>query len=200
MKIPRRQMTSVLRLLAAMMLAGAPGADADVVTDANTKAADIASRTPATPIAVRAMAIVQVLVFEAVNAITKRHPSTRARISAAPGASVDAAIAAATRSALSKLMPTQQAAIDADYQAVLAALPDGPTKTTGVAVGEQAAAAILALRLDDGGVVPDTYRPSATAGIYVPSASRGSPLGRTHTLGDGPWRRLPAGTPAEPGQ
>ena len=49
-------------------------AQADVVTDANAKAAEIASRHPATPISVRMMAIVQVSVFEAVNAITGRYP------------------------------------------------------------------------------------------------------------------------------
>ena len=62
------------------------------------------------------MAIVQVSVFEAVNAITGRYPASRGlKIMAAPGASVDAAVAAATRTALLKLMPGQQAAIDADY-------------------------------------------------------------------------------------
>ena len=65
------------------------------------------------------MAIVQVSVFEAANAITGRYPASRVKVAAAPGASVDAAVAAATRTALLKLMPGQQAAIDADYQAAL---------------------------------------------------------------------------------
>jgi len=155
--------------LAAVMLALAPSAHADVVTDANAKAADIASRNPATPIAVRTMAIVQVSVFEAVNSITGRYLPYRARIAAAPGASVEAAVAAATRGALLKLMPAQQAAIDADYQAALGPLPDGPAKAAGIAVGEQAATAVLAARADDGMVVPDTYRPHTTAGVYVPT-------------------------------
>ena len=54
------------------------------------------------------MAIVQVSVFEAVNAISGRYPSSRTKITAAPGASVEAAVAAATRTALSKLMPTSR--------------------------------------------------------------------------------------------
>src|ERR687891_233758 len=95
-------------LLAALILAGAPVAGADVVTDANAKAAEIASRHPATPISVRMMAIVQVSVFEAVNAITGRYLASRVKIAAAPGASVDAAVAAATRTALLKLMSAQQ--------------------------------------------------------------------------------------------
>jgi hypothetical protein len=155
--------------LAALVLAGAPAAGADVVTDANAKAAEIASRHPATPISVRMMAIVQVSVFEAVNVITGRYPASRVKIAAAPGASVDAAVAAATRTALLKLMPAQQAAIDADYQAALKLLPDGRAKTGGIAVGDQAAAAVLAACADDGAMAPHTYRPHTTPGVYVPT-------------------------------
>jgi len=159
----------VLLVLLAVMLAAAPGAQADVVTDANAKAAEVASRNPATPVAVRTMAIVQASVFEAVNALTGRYPPLRAKITATPGASVEAAVAAASRAALSKLMPAQQAAIDADYQAALGSLPDGPAKAAGIAVGEQAAAAILAWRADDGTGLPDMYRPHTTPGVYVPT-------------------------------
>jgi len=158
-----------LWLVAALLLAGAPRARADVVTDANAKAADIAAKLPSTPIAVRMMAIVQVSVFEAVNAITGRYPAFRVQMTPAPGASVEAAVAAATRTALLKLMPAQQAAIDADYQAFLGPLPDGPAKTNGIAVGEQAATAVLASCANDGNVAPDTYRPHAIAGVYVPT-------------------------------
>jgi hypothetical protein len=158
-----------LLVLVVMLAAGAPCAMADVVTEANAKAADIASRHPGTPPAVRIMAIVQASVFESVNAITGRYAPLRAKIAAAPGASVESAVAAATRASLSKLMPTQQAAIDADYQAALRPLPDGPAKTDGIAVGEQAAASILAWRADDGVALPDTYRPAAPAGVYVPT-------------------------------
>ena len=162
-------MKTRIAILAAVILLGAPSAHADVVTDANAKAADIASKHPATPIAVRTMAIVQVSVFEGVNAIAGRYPAYRVQITAAPGASADAAVAAATRTALLKLMPAQQAAIEVDYQAALKALPDARAKADGVAVGEQAAAAVLASCADDGAVAPDTYRPHTTPGVYVPT-------------------------------
>jgi PAP2 superfamily len=154
-------------LLASLMLAVSATAWADVVTDANAKAAEIASKLPATPPAVRVMAFVQVSVFEAVNAITGRYPSSRVKITAPAGASVDAAVAASTRTVLLKLMPMHQAAIEADYQAALKSVPDGAAKTGGIAVGEQAAAACLAR--EDGMGVPDTYRPHTTAGVYVPT-------------------------------
>jgi PAP2 superfamily len=153
--------------LVSLLLALVTPAWADVVTDANAKAADIASKLPATPPAVRVMAFVQVSVFEAVNAITGRYPSSRVKITAPAGASLDAAVAASTRTVLLKLMPMQQAAIEADYQAALKSLPDGPAKSNGIAVGEQAAAACLAR--EDGMGVPDTYRPHTTAGVYVPT-------------------------------
>jgi hypothetical protein len=164
-----------LWLLAALVLGAAPDARADVVTDANAKAADIASKHPATPISVRMMAIVQVSVFEAVNAITARYPAYRVKMTPAPGASVDAAVAAATRTALLKLMPAQQAAIDADYQAILGPVPDGPAKANGIAIGEQAAAAVLASCANDGSVAPDAYRPHTAAGVYVPTVTPAVP-------------------------
>ena len=156
-------------LLAAVLLTSAPAADADVVTDTNAKAAEVASRHPATPIAVRMMAIVQVSVFEAANAITARYPAFRVKVAAAPGASVDAAVAAATRTALLKLMPPQQSAIEADYQAALKSVPDGPAKSDGIAVGERAATAVLASCAEDGAMAPNTYRPHTTPGVYVPT-------------------------------
>jgi hypothetical protein len=167
-------MKTLLSLL--LILTGATGAHADIVTDANTKAAEVVSRVPAPPpITVRTMAIVQVAVFEAVNAISGRYPPQRAKLAAAPGASVEAAVAAATRTALAKLMPAQQAAIDADYQALLGSVPDGAAKTAGIALGEQAATAIVALCADDGAVVPDVYRPHAAAGVYVPTVGPAVP-------------------------
>src|SRR5262252_10810904 len=103
MKRTRRLLSAGICLLAVVILAGTPGARADIVTDANARAADMVSRLPAPPITVRMMAIVQVSVFEAVNAVTGRYPPQRARLAPAPGASVEAAVAAATRTALSKL-------------------------------------------------------------------------------------------------
>ena len=156
-------------LLAAVILASAHGAHADVVTDTNAKAAEVASKHPATPISVRMMAIVQVSVFEAANAITARYPAFRVKVAAAPGASVDAAVAAATRTALLKLMPPQQSAIEADYQAALKSVPEGPAKSDGIAVGERAATAVLASCAEDGAMAPNTYRPHTTPGVYVPT-------------------------------
>jgi hypothetical protein len=194
MKTIRGLISAGIGLLVVLSLGGAPGAHADIVTDANAKAAEVVSRLPAPPITVRMMAIVQVSVFEAVNAVTGRYPPQRAKLGPAPGASVEAAVAAATRTALSKLMAAQQAAIDADYQALLASVPDGQAKAAGIALGEQAATAIVALCADDGMVAPDVYRPHAAAGVYVPTVGPAVP----HWGKRRPWV-MPRGDHFRPG-
>ena len=185
---------TVLGLLAVVILTSAPGTWADVVTDANARAADVASRLPSTPVAVRVMAIVQVSVFEAVNAVSGRYPPQRAKLAPAPSASAEAAVAAATRTALAKLLPAQQPAIDADYQALLGRVPDGSAKTAGIALGEQAATAIVALCADDGALAPDVYRPHAAPGVYVPTTGPAVP----HWGARRPWV-MPRGDHFRPG-
>lgn len=145
-------------------------ARADVVTDWNVKAGEIVVAAGlATPGANRTMAIVQTAVYEAVNAITGRYLGSGMKLNATPGASVEAAVAAANYATLIKLLPSQQAAIDKVYRAALAMIADGPAKTDGIAVGEKAAAAVLALRADDGADAVETYRPHTVAGVYVPT-------------------------------
>jgi hypothetical protein len=173
----------VLPIAAALSLAG-PMATADVVTDWNATAADItvAAGLPPPP-ANRALAMVQTAVYEAVNAVTKHYPPDRITLNATPGASVDAAVAAANRAMLSRLVPSQQVAIDKAYGSSLAAIAEGPAKTAGIAIGEQAAAAVLAWRADDGAVAADRYRPATTAGVYVPTVVPAAP----HWVDRKPW-------------
>ena len=160
----------VMLLIIAISMLAAPMARADVVIDWNIKAGEIVvAAGMATPTANRAMAIVHTAVYEAVNAITRRYPESGLKLKAEAGASVEAAVAAANHATLAKLAPSQQAAIDNAYRAVLAMIADSPAKTEGIAVGERAAAAILALRADDGADTIETYRPYTTAGVYVPT-------------------------------
>lgn len=147
-----------------------PAARADVVTDWSGTATDIAVAGKLPPGgAYRAIAVAQASVYEAVNAITKRYSTTRVSLQAAPGASIEAAVAAANRATLSRLVSAQQAAIDNAYSAALSAIPDGAAKTAGVAVGEQAAAALLAACADDGFDANEAYRPQTHPGTYVPT-------------------------------
>jgi len=143
---------------------------ADVVTDWKVVATEtvFAAGLPPPP-ANRTMAIVQTAVYEGVNAITKRYPVDRMALNATPEASIDAAVTAANRAALTALVPSQRAAIDAAAQKALNGIPDGPAKDAGIAVGEQAAKAAIEMCADDGAAAPERYRPVTTAGAYVPT-------------------------------
>jgi hypothetical protein len=156
---------AVLALVSASL---ASPAWADAVTDWNAKVGEIIleSKVPA-PVANRALAIAQTAVYEAVNAITRRYPASGLKLKAPRDASVEAAVAAVNRAVFAKLAPAQS--IDRAYEAALAAIADGPAKSAGVAIGEKAAAAILAQRADDGMGIVETYRPFTTAGKYVPT-------------------------------
>src|SRR5262249_32045875 len=163
-------------LVAGVGSVGGGKANADVGWDWTVTGGDIvvASKPPAA-ISYRTMAIVQSAVYEAVNAITRRYPPDGLALDAAPGASVAAATAAANGAILAKLAPSQQAAIDSAVRSALSAVPDGPAKKEGIAVGERAAAAILSLRADDGADLPESYRPQTTPGVYVPTTIPAAP-------------------------
>lgn len=160
----------VLPVAVGALLAGA-AARADVVTDWNeTAAAIVAAAELPPPPTYEVMAAVQTAVYDAANAITRRYPSSEGEpIAASPGASVPAATAAANRVVLSKLVPGQQAAIDGAFAAALSAVPDGPAREDGIAVGERAAAAVLARRSGAGTIAAESYRPRTSAGVYVPT-------------------------------
>ncbi|HEY6132864.1 MAG TPA: vanadium-dependent haloperoxidase, partial [Rubrivivax sp.] len=151
------------KILVAAAAALALQAHADVITDWNQKTNGfIAEARIGTPPAVRISAIVQVAALRAVTTLPH-------------GASADAAVAAAHRAVLLKLMPAQQASVDAAVNAALAAIVEGPAKAAGVAAGEQAAAAVMAERQDDGAGTAEAYRPHAGAGSYVPTAPAAVP-------------------------
>lgn len=163
-----------LLVVAASSLAG-PLAQADVVTDWNAKAGEIIVESKmGPPPAYRVMAITHAAVYEAANAITRRYPVSGLPLEAAPGASVEAAVAAANRATLARLLPSQQASIDVAYQAALVTITESPAKDAGIAVGERAAAAVLAARADDGAAAAEEYRPHTTAGAYVPTVVPGA--------------------------
>ncbi|HWO20358.1 MAG TPA: vanadium-dependent haloperoxidase [Kofleriaceae bacterium] len=175
----------VLPAVAAVMLSAAT-ANADAVTDWNAKANEILGASGmGTPPAHRVMAILQTATYEAVNAITKKYQPSgiKVQVQPKPGASVDVAIAATHRVVLSKLVPAQQAAIDAAYQAAVGKVADGVPKTSGVEVGEAAGAAVLAARADDGAATRESYRPVTTPGAWVPTASAAA----SHWVQRKPW-------------
>jgi len=98
----------------------------------------------------RAMSIVHIAIFEAVNAIAGDYQSYTGLPSVADSTSMDAAIAQAAHDTLVALFPSQKASCDAQLADDLSQIPDGRAKVKGIELGQQAAAAILALRANDG--------------------------------------------------
>jgi hypothetical protein len=75
---------------------------------------------------------------------------------AAPGAaSVDAAISQAARDTLAALFPSQMPTFDTYLAEDLAVIRNSRQKANGIDLGQRTAAAILAMRLNDGSQIPE---------------------------------------------
>jgi hypothetical protein len=162
-------------VLMASIVAGAPAA-ADIVTEWDKTACDVVVAANIGPPAEnRVLAVVDTAVYETVNAITGRYPASLTMLRATPETSLPAAVAAANHMTLSRLVPSQEAAVDNAYQAALAAIPDGAAKTEGITIGHRAAEAVLAARADDATSAEEAYRPVTSPGVYVPTVIPAAP-------------------------
>jgi hypothetical protein len=156
-------------LLAIALLTTA--ARGDVIMDWNAKADAIAidKQLPNAPNA-RGQAMLHVAMFEAVNAIDKRYAPYRLKLVADSASSREAAAATAAHGILLSLYPDQKPDLDATLATSLSGIADQDAKAKGIELGKQAAAGILALRVNDGSNVPESYRPVTAPGVYVPTA------------------------------
>jgi hypothetical protein len=145
---------------AAVALAAAP-ARADTVTEWNVHATT-ALTGQAPTVATIHLAMVHGAVYDAVNAIDKEYEPYLVRLRARPSFSKDAAAATAAYRVLLSIVPDPQGTLAGHYAASLAAIPDGLPKRGGIAVGEAAAWAMIAARMDDGRFGP--YRFPARTG------------------------------------
>jgi hypothetical protein len=154
-----------------LALAGAFAAPtrADVITVWNA-ALLAAVRTTSTnpPRASRAMAMVHLAVFEAVNGVEDEFQPYVSNGKPAHGASAVAAAAAAGHSVLSAVFPSQAAGFDAQLSESLAGIPTGP-RNKGVAWGRQCAEDILALRSADNSGLVIPYFPPLGPGYWIPT-------------------------------
>jgi hypothetical protein len=157
-------------LTAALLLAVASTARADVVTDWNVTTIQTLAAEKAPPtLGSRNIAIVHAAMFDAVNAVTREHMPYRAKLQPAAGASPVAAAAAAAHATLLRLYPTRKDTLDAALEASLKPLPDDAARRDGVALGERAAGALLALRANDGALQTLAYSARSGAGAWTVS-------------------------------
>jgi len=148
-----------------VLLLAVSAAHADIITDWGDTTTQIADEGPNT---IRTLALAQNAVYEAVNAITNRYPSDRVDLGPAQGASIEAAVAAASRAVLLQEVPALKDKTEAAYARAVATIAEGEARTRGIGVGERAAADVLTKHSHDLDSI-EPYRPAAAPGLYVPT-------------------------------
>ena len=127
----------------------------------------------------RTLAMVHAAIHDALNTINPRFERYAFEGEIVPGAVPDAAVAAAMHDVLVAVIPlfgtpaqrvSALALAESDYLGALAAIPDSGGKTAGVEVGQDAAAAIIARRANDGlAFVNPPYTPINEPGFWQPT-------------------------------
>ena len=156
-------------LIAALAIGLTPLASAsNPVIDWNQIALSTALTTPGTQIY---LTYVNLAMYDAVNAIDRRYQQYGPEFYGPRDASKEAAAISAAYQTLLNYFPGQAAALQAQYDAAIAGIPDCQAKASGIAVGQIAAARIVALRTGDGrgANVPYTYPSSPEPGVWIPT-------------------------------
>jgi hypothetical protein len=164
---PRKCLTTTISAACLLLLMGNTTADGrhtfpsmDAVLDWNAiMVATVAGQNPFAQ--ARFAAIAQLAVFDAVNAIERRYLPYLDEIAAPADASPASAVVAAAHTLLRTYFPAAAATLDAARSASLAQISDGDAKVAGIAVGEFAAARMIAHRANDGSAPPEFHLPSS---------------------------------------
>ena len=126
----------------------------------------------------RAMAIVHIAIFDAVNAIAGGYRSYTRIPSVSPSTSMSAAIAQAAHDTLVAMYPSQKQSLDSILAEELSDIvPRGRPLMRGTDLGALAAANILALRADDGSQHAETRMFSDYMPGTLPGEWRQDPIG-----------------------
>jgi hypothetical protein len=168
------QRYSILKL--SILLCIAAFARADVVTDWNLIASNLAvpARAPA-PTSILDLATVHIAMHDAIQAYQGRFESYGATVSSPAGSPI-AAAAAAAHDVLVAHFPAQKANLDTVLTNYLTS--QGLIGDPGVAVGQQIAAAILALRANDGSFPsnPEIFVGDSEPGNWRPTPPANLPM------------------------
>lgn len=125
----------------------------------------------------RALAIVQIAVYDAVNCIDHEASSYAFRRKMPGYASIDAAVAEAAHDTLSALYPRQKAKFDRALAEDLADAPDGRAENMGLKAGRLAAKKILTLRAHDKSDANPGYRDDVKPGSFQTFSGEPNALG-----------------------
>ena len=160
-------------LMLLVMLGGVAPAQADAVVDWNEITVQAATVGRPGPIGIVDIALVQVAVHDAVQALDRQFEPYHAEIDAAHGGRVkgrqSAAIAAAAHDVLVGIYPSQAATLDTTYFNYLA--DKGLDGDPGILVGQQVAARILPLRRANPNPLPAPFVGGMEIGVWRPTPS-----------------------------
>jgi hypothetical protein len=159
-------------LLWTVVTAAIPLAASNVVTDwttiASTTVVKNGGKTPGSSGVW--FAYTSLAVYDAVNTITGQYQPFYYHGTAPQNASIESAAVAAAHRILVNYFPAQQSGLDAQFASSLAAIgADATAKDAGVAVGEAAAASLIAARTGDGLEANVPYVPGSGAGVWIPT-------------------------------
>jgi PAP2 superfamily len=147
--------------------------------------AEVAGRARAQPASIhptRTLAITQIAVYDAVNGIVEGGEPFLVDLRGPRSASPDAAAAAAARTALDALLPSQQSSIDAFFQNSIGQIGAGRHVEQGIRFGNRVANAVLAARANDGAnAIPPVFTPGTGPGEYQLTPPAFAPAGFTQT-------------------
>jgi hypothetical protein len=148
------------------------------VTSWNATGIDTILATPlgprGAPLASRAMAMMHVAMADAVTSIHPRYKPYAIRIRGHRNSNKIAAVASAAHGVLLRLFPERQAQLDAALAESLAQVRDGKNKDRGIALGDEVAARIVALRANDGSGDGLPYTPPVGLGFWQPDPRTGA--------------------------
>jgi hypothetical protein len=155
-----RGIARLVCLVLVVSFTATPSARADVISQWNEQVLALGGAS-------RTLAMVQVAMFDAINAIQPRYRPYLELPAAPAGALPEAAAASAAYGVLVRLLPARVADLNATLASSLASLPDGAAKTSGVQYGEIVAYTMYQNRLNDNILVPGPiYISTGGPGVY----------------------------------
>ncbi len=135
----------------------------------------------------RAMAIVHIAIFDAINAAQGKYQSFTGIQSTSQPYSTGAAIAQAAHDTLISVFPSQRPAFDQELADDLLGIQGGPAKNNGIALGKQIAASVVASRVGDGAEIPEQHIGVDYFPSNLPSHWRQDPISQIPTALGAHW-------------
>ncbi len=148
-------------------------ASADVVTDWNSTIRNVMQSDGSRPVhnanpgwSTRSVAMVNTAIYDVFQSFDRTHQPFLVDTRARPNTSLDAAVHQAAYEVMLNTYPGEKSMLDADYNARMALIPNGPNKTNGINLGRMIGQACLTDRTGDNSNVTTPYTPGTQPGQW----------------------------------